>query len=69
MCGMNSPWGIEYSILKELGWQRDYLLWGIRWFHVRLMLADAPSFKSSAAEETKGKDLDSLEDFEDFLKL
>lgn len=24
-------------------WQRDYLLWGISWVNVQLMLADMPS--------------------------
>jgi len=66
---MHSPWGIEYSIIKELGWARNYLLWKIRWFHISIMLADAPTFKNNSTGETKGKELDSLEDFESFLKL
>lgn len=67
---MNSPWGIEISILKELHWTRDYLLWKISWANVQMMLADAPSFKSgSASAGKKGKDLESEDDFREFLKL
>ncbi|MDO3641977.1 hypothetical protein [Mucilaginibacter sp. L3T2-6] len=65
---MNSPWGIEINILKELHWTRHYLLWRIPWPHVQLMLADAPRFKTGKTEP-KGRELESLEDFEDFLKL
>jgi hypothetical protein len=69
---MNSPWGIEISILKELHWTREYLLWKISWANLQTMIADAPSFKtgnSSSGSEKKGKDLESEEDFAEFLKL
>lgn len=65
---MNSPFGLEYSILKELNWTRDYLLWKISWVTVQMMLADAPRLKSGQAK-TKGKELDSEDDFKEFLKL
>jgi hypothetical protein len=67
---MNSPWGIEISILKELHWTRHYLLWKISWLNVRLMLADAPSYKTkNNSEGKKGKELEDEEDFREFLKL
>jgi len=64
---MNSPWGINYSIIKETGYTWRYLLWGISWINVRMMLADAPAYRPGKAE--KGKDLEDEDDFKEFLKL
>lgn len=63
---MNSPWGIEYNIIKQTGWTRHYVLWGESWINIRLMLADAPVFKNVPKQ---GKELEDEEDFKEFLKL
>lgn len=44
---MNSTWGNRAEILKYFGWTYDYLLWGINWVNVSLMLADGARFESS----------------------
>jgi hypothetical protein len=64
---MHSPWGLEISIIKETGWTRDYLLWGISWQNVRMMLADAPRYKSvkKGSEEPEVKDM-SFEELEKY---
>ena len=41
--GLKSPWGVEGAVCSHFHWQRDYLLWGISWVNVQLMLADMPS--------------------------
>lgn len=44
---MNSAWGNRSEILKYFGWTYDYLLWGIAWINVSLMLADGARYESS----------------------
>lgn len=61
---MHSPWGIEYSIIKETGWTRDYLLWGESWINIQAMTADAPYVRTG---KKKQKD-PTLEDLEAFFK-
>ena len=34
---------MEGAVCSHFHWQRDYLLWGISWVNVQLMLADMPS--------------------------
>jgi hypothetical protein len=65
---MNSPWGLEWMILKETGWTRKYLLWGESWINIQMMLADAPSYKKVKTEQ-KGADLEDEDDFKEFLNL
>lgn len=43
---MNSAWGNRAEILKCFGWAYDYLLWGISWVNVSLMLADSARYES-----------------------
>lgn len=43
MRGLRSPWGTEGAVCSHFHWRRDYLLWGISWVNVQLMLADMPS--------------------------
>ncbi len=38
---MHSPWGNRGEICKTYGWTYDYLLWGISWLNVTMMMADA----------------------------
>lgn len=43
---MNSAWGSRAEILKYFGWTYNYLLWGISWLNVSLMLADGARYES-----------------------
>lgn len=65
---MNSPWGIEWMILKETGWTRRYLLWGESWINIQMMLADAPGYRK-ASNTTQGPELEDEDDFKAFLNL
>ncbi|MBD1394259.1 hypothetical protein [Mucilaginibacter glaciei] len=61
---MHSPWGYNFNIIKELGFTWHYLMWGISWINLQMMLADAPAYESSDKEDIK--EADSLEDFKAF---
>ena len=43
---MNSPWGQLGEICSHFGWSYDYLLRGIAWINVQLMLADGAKMKN-----------------------
>ena len=66
--GLNSPWGQWGEICSHFGWTYDYLLRGIAWINVQLMLADGAKMKSidkdksesnqsQPAKKMTGKDL------------
>ncbi|MGZ3753579.1 MAG: hypothetical protein ACXVAY_01390 [Mucilaginibacter sp.] len=63
---MHSPWGIEFNIIKETGWTRQYLLWSESWINIQLMLRDAPSYKTKKRENKRV--LTTKEELEDFFK-
>ena len=65
---MHSPWGINFNIIKEMGLSWHELLWQISWVNIRMMIADAPGYKSGKGT-SKGKELESEDDFREFLKL
>ena len=48
--GLNSPWGSRGELCKNFGWTYDYLLWGISWLNVQLMVADAARIKDLDTE-------------------
>jgi hypothetical protein len=54
---MNSPWGNRAEIIKYFGWTYDYLLWGITWLNVQLMLADGARYVTAdeGEESSDGK--------------
>jgi hypothetical protein len=60
---MHSPWGIEFSIIKETGWTRKYLLWGDAWINIKIMLADAPYCRTKKDTVKKAETIDELEQF------
>ena len=37
--------------MRSYGWTYDYLLWGISWLNVQLMIADAPRTKDLPKDE------------------
>ncbi|MBQ7763277.1 MAG: hypothetical protein IJ382_07075 [Flavobacteriales bacterium] len=61
---MRSPWGVEGAVCSHFHWTREYLLWGISWLNVQLMLADMPSV---CFDDDKFIDTDSPEDLAAFI--
>jgi hypothetical protein len=45
MKGNRSPYGIRGAICERFGWTYDYLMNGIPWFDVHLMMLDAPFYQ------------------------
>lgn len=76
--GLNSPWGYRGEICKTYGWTYDYLLWGISWVNVQLILADAAEVKTEnpdesgenpgKSEEVIHRKLSSKEDIKNYIK-
>ena len=67
---MNSTWGNRAEILKYFGWTYDYLLWGINWVNVTLMLADGARYESPdgvAGEPVTKIQLKSKQDIKKFI--
>lgn len=57
--------------MKTYGWSYDYLLWGISWLNVQMILADAlrvDSAQQGNAEESEAVKLESKEDIKNFFK-
>ena len=49
---MTSPWGNRGEICKTFGWTYEYLLWGISWLNVNMMMADAARINTDEIEKT-----------------
>lgn len=47
---MKSPWGNRGEICKTFGWTYEYLLWGINWLNVNMMMADAARLDTTEQE-------------------
>ena len=47
---MKSPWGNRGEICKTFGWTYEYLLWGISWLNVNMMMADAARLDTTEQE-------------------
>ena len=63
--GLRSPWGMEGAVCSHFHRQRDYLLWGISWVNVQLMLADMPSVDY---DEDRVVDTESEEELAAFIR-
>ena len=63
---MNSLWGKLFNLIKETSLTWHDLLWKISWVNVSMMIADGPKYGKPKKEI---KELETLEDFGDFLKL
>lgn len=48
---MKSPWGNRGEICKTFGWTYEYLLWGISWLNVNMMMADAARIETEQKSE------------------
>jgi hypothetical protein len=62
---MNSPWGSFSAIMERYGWTFDYLLWGISWFNVELMLHD--SLRIEDAENAEEEILTTKDDIKNYI--
>lgn len=66
---MKSPWGNRGEICKTFGWTYEYLLWGISWLNVNMMMADAArmdteqKLEQENVEEVKLRTKDDLKKF------
>ena len=56
---------MEGAVCPHFHWQRDYLLWGISWVNVQLMLADMPSVDY---DEDRVVDTESEEELSAFIR-
>lgn len=68
---MQSPWGSRGELCKTYGWSYDYLLWGITWLNVQLMVADAARLKDEDKETDKKverRELKTKEDIKNYIK-
>lgn len=63
--GLHSPWGTIWSIASATGWTVDYILWGISWPNVQMMIADAPRYTT----EPKKKEITTAEEARKFFKV
>lgn len=61
--GLNSPWGRIWNIASETGWNYHYILWGVSWINIQMMLADAPRYIR------KSKDKDEIKMIKDEIEL
>jgi hypothetical protein len=66
MTGLHSPWGTIWSIAAATGWTLDYILWGISWMNLEMMIADAPRYVTGE-EVKRGKPIESETDLATFL--
>ncbi len=56
--GSHSPFGTIWQIAAATGWSVDYILWGINFPTLQMMLADAPHYKQQSTKtinDGKGK--------------
>lgn len=65
MVGLHSPWGTIWSIAQATGWSVNYILWGLSWANIQMMLADAPRYTT----DSEVKELTDIEDAKEFLNI
>lgn len=54
--GSHSPFGIVWQIAAATGWSVKYILWGVNYQTLRVMLADAPHYENKKEDkQTAGK--------------
>jgi len=56
-----------WSICEATGWTYQYVLDGVSWINIKMMLADAPKYISKPRE--KAKEITTSEELDDFLGL
>lgn len=63
--------------MRGFGWSYEYLLWGISWLNLQLMIADAPRTKEMPTDEEGNpieegevieQELTTKEDIKNYLK-
>jgi len=66
--GLNSLWGSLWSVCTATGWTLDYLIWGIAWINLQMMITDAPRYVSGQKTEEINEP-DDIAEIEQLLKL
>lgn len=65
---MNSPWGRRGELCKHFGWTYEYLMWGISWLNVQLMIADQPEIEyNEDAPKQASRKLETKEDILNYV--
>ena len=65
--GLHSPWGTIWSIATATGWTFNYIIWGIAWVNLRMMIADAPRYVTGDKVK-KGPPIERPADLIEFLQ-
>lgn len=50
------------------GWTLSYMLWGITWINLRMMIADAPRYVSDDVADEVYDEPDTIEEIEMIMK-
>lgn len=59
----HSPFGFVWQIAEATGWPVDYILWGVNYQTLLMMLADAPRYiDAEQAGGTSGEDKENRQD-------
>lgn len=62
--GSHSPFGLIWQIANATGWSREYILNGVNYQTLILMLADAPRYiRKTEARKPEERDTDDVADF------
>jgi len=65
---LNSLWGSLWSICTATGWTLDYLIWGVAWVNLQMMIVDAPRYVSGNKTEAINEP-DDIAEIEQLLNL
>ena len=52
--GSHSLFGMLWQVAQATGWSVDYMLWGVNWETLVLMLADAPRYVKVKGKKDSG---------------
>lgn len=57
--GSHSPFGFIWQVCSATGWTVDYVLWGVSYPVLILMISDAPHYekKPQRTDEEEGEDI------------
>jgi len=57
-----------WSICEATGWTYQYVMDGVAWINIKMMLADAPRYQSKPIK-VKPKEITTSEELDEFLGL
>lgn len=56
--GLHSPWGMIWNICETTGWTWNYVMDGVSWINIRMMIADSRRYVSGMKKMTEDEFLD-----------